>query len=56
MTNRYEEESEIVAFFTKQVDAKGRVNGLTDHRGKTARVLILLRDPALDFPERRKVI
>ena len=54
--NRYEEESEIVAICTKHVDAKGRINGLTEHRGKTARVLILLRDPALDMPERRRVV
>lgn len=55
MTNRYEEQSEILAVLTKRVDDDGRVSGLSEYRGRTARVLIIIRNPALDFPERRKV-
>jgi hypothetical protein len=55
MTNRYEEQSEILAVLTKRVDESGRINALGEYRGRTARVLVLLRNPALDMPERRKV-
>jgi hypothetical protein len=52
--NRYEEESEILAVLTKRVDAKDRINGLTEHQGRTVRVLVLLRNPVQSFePPRR---
>lgn len=57
MTNRYEEQSEILAVLTKKIDAKGRICGFTEYRGRTARVLVLIRNPlfGLDPPPPRKV-
>jgi hypothetical protein len=43
--NRYEEQAEILAVLTAKVDRYGRVGGLRKHRGRTVRVLVLVRDP-----------
>ncbi len=54
--NLYAEESEMLAILARQIAPDGRVNGLFEHRGRTACVLVLLRNPLLQTPAPRKVI
>lgn len=51
--NRYEEHAEILAVITKKVDRYGRVGGLKQYRGRTVRVVVLVRDPAAPLPPTR---
>lgn len=48
--NRYAEMAEILAIVTTKVDKYGRIGGLKKYRGKSVRVLILVRDPAFQPP------
>lgn len=49
MPTRYEETSDILAIHTCRVDKYGRVCGLSKYRGRSVRILILLKHPELSL-------